>query len=314
VLTLGGSLLLAQAMCCILELAHAKTEEVALAHAALLMHCTAKVDSEVGGGNYGTFNEKGLIFLGGDDVWQRPRYYREAGGHAFCGAVEWQRSCIVTPLLLASMAFMGWGLSLKVCSVQFELNGHVTPLEEYSVPEMLWKVWGLTESDTDFMLGTNKYIAIFGMCTIVAVPVLRAFLFFIMWFFPLRHSRVSFLYDVNVVLSCFNGLDVFCTAMAVVRWQVDQVGKIIDPSFHIDVQVLMGLWILLGSIIVFFLTQPRGFILPRKYTEHLRTLLWEEVAGCDLNPPQYNYVRSLIRADRGEYRNAAKHLEPRKPR
>ena len=40
------------------------------------------------------------------------------------------------------------------------------------------------------------------------------------------------------------------------------------------------------------------------FSLHFLTLVVLKVAGCDLNPPQYNYVRSLIRADRGEYRNA----------
>ena len=39
------------------------------------MHGIAKVDAEVGGKDYGTFNADNEIYLGGDDVWLRPRYY-----------------------------------------------------------------------------------------------------------------------------------------------------------------------------------------------------------------------------------------------
>ena len=43
---------------------------------------------------------------------------REAGGHAFCVAVEWQRACVVTPLLFLATVFLSWGIFLPLCSVE----------------------------------------------------------------------------------------------------------------------------------------------------------------------------------------------------
>ena len=77
------------------------------------------------------------------------------------------------------------------------------------------------------------------------------------------------------------------------------MGTLIHPGLILKAELGGGFWVLLTGVALFFLVQPRGLLLPRKYTQHLRTLLWEEIAGCDLNPPQYNWIRSLIRADRG---------------